>query len=453
MLTPALVADAMKAAQETERLSPAALAERQLRQWRDLVLFAAEHSPFYRRLYRGLDLRRAAPADLPTVTKGQIQQHFDEVVTDPRLKRDEVKRFCEAPPGRPWHLDAFAVLLTSGTTGVRGCYVWDAPALAAAVAAGFRQSNRGGDGGPPRLAAVMQTDATDATNVLLSQLPTAAGVTRLVDIRQDFDSICRELNDFAPTLLASYPYMLWLLAEAQKAGRLAIRPRRITSSADVLTASDRAAVEGAFRAPVFNYYCSTEIPYIAWECDAHDGLHVNADCVLLESVDAGNRPVPPGALGDKILVTNLTNRAMPLIRYEMSDQVEYASGPCPCGCPLPRVRTVAGRMEHILTLPGVDGAPVRLIEEYVDDIVGRSEEAATYQVIQEDAGRLTVNVVRRPPADAEQALEAVRQGLLRCFQKYGVDAARVRLDLRPVEALEPVQAGSSKVCRFWNRGR
>ena len=226
MLNPVLVAEAMKSAQETERLSSAALPNCNCASRANLVRFAAECSPFYRRLYQPLDVERAVPADLPTVTKEQIQQHFDEVVTDPRLNWHDVKDFCESPPpNRPWHLDAFAVLWTSGTTGVRGCYVWDAPALAAAVAAGYRQSNRGG-GGPRRLAAVVQTDAADATNVLLSQLPPSAAVVRRVDIRQDFDSVCRELNEFKPMMLASYPYMLWLLAEAQKSGRLAIRPRR-----------------------------------------------------------------------------------------------------------------------------------------------------------------------------------------------------------------------------------
>ena len=74
-----------------------------------------------------------------------------------------------------------------------------------------------------------------------------------------------------PTLLAAYPYMLWLLSEEAGKGRLHIRPQRVTSSADVLTAADRAAVRTAFGVEPYNYYCSTEVPYLAWECDANDG--------------------------------------------------------------------------------------------------------------------------------------------------------------------------------------
>jgi phenylacetate-coenzyme A ligase PaaK-like adenylate-forming protein len=456
MLSEALVADAMRQAREGEQLSPEALAALQERKLRDLLGWAVRRSPFYARLYQGLDVARAVLSDLPPITKEQVQRHFDEVVTDRRLRLDEVRRFCReaTPETSPFYLGEFVVLQSSGTTGLRGCYAWDAATLADAVAVGYRQSNRGAaPAGGQRIAAIIQVDPTDATSVLLGLVPASVGQTRRIDIRQELGRIIEELNAFRPTLLAAYPYLLWLLSEAAREGRLHIRPRRVTSSADVLTASDRAAVRQAFGVEPYNYYCSTEVPYLAWECDAHDGLHVNADYVLLESVDAGGRPVPPGTLGDKILITNLSNRVMPLIRYEMSDQVEWTTGACPCGCRLPRIRTMAGRVEHLLSLPGTGESRARIVEEYVDDIVGRLEGVAKYQVIQEAPDRLTVNVIPRAPAPWEAVQGSVRDGLDRCFRKYGVAADRVRVDVRRVEQLEPVEPGSRKVCRFWNRCR
>lgn len=163
--------------------------------------------------------------------------------------------------------------------------------------------------------------------------------------------------------------------------------------------------------------------------------------------------MPPGVLGEKVLVTNLSNRAMPLVRYEMSDQVEFSTGPCPCGCRLPRVRTVAGRVEHILVLPGSAAGRVRLLEEHVDDFVGRLEAVAKYQMIQETPTRLTVNVVARDPRAWPETKGQTLEAIDRAFAKYRVDPGQIELELRPVEALEPVQAGSKKVCRFWNRCR
>jgi phenylacetate-coenzyme A ligase PaaK-like adenylate-forming protein len=458
MLSGTAIAAAIRSALENEHLSPADLAALQQRKLRDLVQFAASRSAFYGRLYQSIDLEQVALADLPPVTKEMIQTHFDEVVTDPRLRLSGVKQFFEESTLEtdPWYLDSYAVLLTSGTTGRRGFYIWDATTLADAIAMGYRQSNRGAGSAPPpveRMAAVVQLDPCDATNVLMNMIPESVAVKGLIDIRQEFSAICRQLNDFQPTLLASYPYLLWMLCEAAREGKLHIHPRRITSAADVLTASDRHSLRAAFHVEPYNYYCSTEFPYLAWECDAHDGLHLNADYILVESVDRSNRPVPAGRLGDKVLVTNLSNRAMPLIRYEMSDQVEYSSAPCPCGCRLPRVRTVAGREEHILALPGAGGQRVRLLEEHVDDMVGRLDEVATYQVIQEGPARLTVNFVPRDPATCDHTRNLIVNELQECFARYGVDASQVQLDLRPVESLEPVQPGSSKVCRFWNRCR
>jgi hypothetical protein len=78
---------------------------------------------------------------------------------------------------------------------------------------------------------------------------------------------------------------------------------------------------------------------------------------------------------------------------------------------------------------------------------------ARYQVIQEDPARLTVNVIAREGAAWDDVRRAVVDALERCFRKYGVDPARVRLDLRRVEQFEPVEPGARKVCRFWNRCR
>jgi phenylacetate-coenzyme A ligase PaaK-like adenylate-forming protein len=454
MLTEALLTEAREQALQAERLSPQALEALQQSKLRELLRHAAAHSRFYARLYQGIDLERAPLADLPPVKKATIQEHFDEVVTDPRLTRAGVQEYCRDAHSAdsPGYLGEYVALMTSGTSGGRGYYVWDAQTLADAAAQEYRQSHRGGEpAGEQRFAAVMQVEPHDATNVLMSLAPGSRGAQRLIDIRQKLPAIVAQLNDFQPTALAAYPYLLSQLTEEAAKGRLHIHPRRITSSADVLTTRHRQAIRRAFGCKVYNFYCSTEFPFLAWECEAHDGLHVNADYVIVESVDARDRPVPVETLGKKILVTNLSNRVMPLIRYEMSDQVAYTAAPCPCGCPLPRIRTVAGREEHILSLPGPAGEPVAIIEEYVDDFLGGLDGVVRYQVIQETADRLTLNVVTPERGAWEHVRRSVLETLERCLREYGVAPERLRVDVRAVEELEPLRPGARKVCRFWNR--
>src|SRR5262245_5823012 len=114
MLNPAHIGAAIAGAKQRYRISPDELRACQLQRLRELVRFAHEHSPFYRRHYAAIDLNRFELTELPPVNKRLIQANFDEVVTDPRLRLQDVKRFCDAPPsGPPWYLDSFAVTLSS----------------------------------------------------------------------------------------------------------------------------------------------------------------------------------------------------------------------------------------------------------------------------------------------------------------------------------------------------
>jgi phenylacetate-coenzyme A ligase PaaK-like adenylate-forming protein len=453
-----MVEGAIGRAMGNERLSAEQFAALQQEKLRRLLRVAVEKSPLYAELYATIDVDTVPLAELPTTGKPLVQERFDDAVTDRRLTFDGVRRFCEdeEAAGSPFYLDEFAVMLSSGTTGQRGFFVMDGPALADACAVGFRQSNRQPPrAGPPpkqRIAAVMLIERFDAAGLLMRMIPDSVGEKRLIDIRRGRDEIVRELNEFQPTLLSSFPYMLRMLADAAAAGRLSISPGRITSSGDVLTASDRAAVRQAFGVQPLDYYCSTEAPYLAWESDAHDGLYVNADYYLVESVDHENRPVGAGCLGDKLLMTNLTNHIMPLIRYEMSDQVAFTSDAGSLGGPLPRIRTVAGRFEHTLVLPGREGGEVSLIPEHIDEFVGGLDGVANYQVIQDRPTQLLVNYIVQAPADGAAVGKNILAGLRACFQRYDV-AHDVQVQLKPVETLVPIRPGSNKVCHYWNRCR
>jgi phenylacetate-coenzyme A ligase PaaK-like adenylate-forming protein len=464
MLNPAQIGEAVGGAWRRFRCSPDELRAHQQARLRELVEHAMQHSAFYRRHYGSIDPEKVQLEGLPPVTKRLLQANFDEVVTDQRITLADVKRFCEEPfdPARPWFLDSFAVMLSSGTTGEKGYFVADGATLTDAIAMGVRQSTKPASGPPApspgatepqhRFAAVMLLERFDSAGILVRMIPERLGPKKLIDNRQDLAAVVGQLNEFQPTLLSSFPYTLRLLADEARAGRLRTAPRRITSSGDVLTASDRTAVEGALGVKVYDYYCCTEASYLAWECDAHDGLHLNADFNIVESVDAQGTPVPDGQLGEKILVTNLSNRAMPLIRYEITDQVEIiaAGQPCRCGSTLPRIRTVAGRVEQVISLPSARGGAVPLIPEQIDHYLGRLP--ANYQVIQEAADRLTLNYVPQSGADSERLKNDFGQALTECFKKYGI-AEGINVRVCAVAALEPVRPGSSKVCHYWNRSR
>ena len=81
----------------------------------------------------------------------------------------------------------------------------------------------------------------------------------------------------------------------------------------------------------FDGYASTETGMLASECDRHAGMHVFEDLVHIEVVDDDGRAVPDGTAGSRMLVTNLINRTLPMIRFELTDLVTIAPGPARAG--------------------------------------------------------------------------------------------------------------------------
>src|SRR5574337_426553 len=96
------------------------------------------------------------------------------------------------------------------------------------------------------------------------------------------------------------------------------RPRTIVTSAEPLDPVVRRRVSDDLDVDFLNFYGSVESGRIAWECAAHEGLHINADCVILERA----ADTELSGAGSSVIVTNLNSFAMPFIRYRLGDRCE-----------------------------------------------------------------------------------------------------------------------------------
>jgi phenylacetate-coenzyme A ligase PaaK-like adenylate-forming protein len=132
-----------------------------------------------------------------------------------------------------------------------------------------------------------------------------------------------------------------------------LRPESVLLSADYVPESVIAALTAAWGCRVFSHYGMTETGFgCAVQCGAGSGHHLRDPDLLLEIVDPGSgAPVPSGTPGE-IVLTTLRNQAMPLIRYRTGDLGRMLTGACACGCQLPRLGRVEGRMENRLVLAG-----------------------------------------------------------------------------------------------------
>jgi phenylacetate-CoA ligase len=185
------------------------------------------------------------------------------------------------------------------------------------------------------------------------------------------------LNELQPLALAGYPTMLARLAAEQRAGRLQIAPRSISSTSETLHAELRAAIGHGFGVPIVNMFGSTE-GLVGVSAPGDDVLVFNSDVCMAELVDDANRPVPAGTPSAKVLITNLSNRVQPLIRYEMTDCFVRQSDDPTHG----HLRaTVEGRSDALLRYDGVDVDPI-----VVRSVMVRSPDVLDYQVRQTRRG-------------------------------------------------------------------
>lgn len=169
------------------------------------------------------------------------------------------------------------------------------------------------------------------------------------------ESYRQTLNEFRPRVIYSYPTPLALFCEyLRDSGRPYHRPESAITTAEPLLAQQRQVIESTLGFSMFNHYGTRDFGLIAAECEQHQGLHVNPLAAYIEYEDIEG----PGAEGLKdVIVTDLLNYGMPLIRYRINDCAYPGEAPCPCGRPYPLIRELTGRTNDVFVLPNGDRVP------------------------------------------------------------------------------------------------
>jgi phenylacetate-CoA ligase len=395
-----------------ERWSRAQVEDYQRRKLAALRSHAVLRSPFYQRFHQGL--RDRSLAELPVLTKAMLLDHFDEITTDPTLRLDDLEAYLAGLVGDERFAGRYWVSSTSGSSGRKSIIPSDAEEWAMILASYARANQWAGINAgllhPVRMAVVSSTAPWHQSARVAATLRSPLVDSHRLDAAAPPAQIVARLNELQPQVLVAYASMVRMLAEEQLAGRLQIAPQAVNSASEPLTAEGRVLAQRAWQVPPFDVYAATETGGIAAECEQHTGMHLFEDLVLAEVVDADGRPVPSGMTGDRLLVTVLFSRTLPLIRYELTDRVRLATKACPCGRPFRLLAAVEGRTDDLLRLPGRDGTR-RPVHPVVFHRALELVDAAGWQVRQ-DQDQLTVLVASPGPTfDAPSVQQAVAAGL------------------------------------------
>jgi phenylacetate-CoA ligase len=245
---------------------------------------------------------------LPILTKDIIRSHFNE------LKSTDINQ-------RKWR---FAT--TGGSTGESLRFIADSEhsARAFAVTSLISKSIGAEVGESEILLWGSPREIMHGTHGWKAALQTKLSNSQILDASQLTSERMKEyiaiFNAKRPKLIMAYADALYELARFAEREKLEVYPQNaVVTSAGMLYPYMRQEIEKVFHCQVFNRYGSTEFGTIACERPGCEGLWVPPWTIYLEIVDNHSNPVPNGTEGN-ILVTSLSNYAMPLIRYRVGDR-------------------------------------------------------------------------------------------------------------------------------------
>jgi phenylacetate-coenzyme A ligase PaaK-like adenylate-forming protein len=420
-----------------------ALAAHRVRLLRELARDAIALSPWHRERLAGVDLDQLDEMSLralPPMTKADLMANFDRIVTDGRLSLELVNSHLETVTTGSYLLDDYTAVTSGGSTGERGVFVYDWDGWVAFWLSAFRYQLLA-KSADPELAArpvvmawVAAAHFTHATAALSRTFASPEFISVRFPVTLATENMVAGLNVAQPDFLVGYPSALHVLSVEALAGRLRIAPHQVLSCSEPLLPEIRAAAEEAWGVHVGNIWGMSEGGCAGVACE-HGRMHLSEDLVIVEPVDEQGQPVAAGERAAKIYLTNLFNRLLPLIRYEITDEVTILTEPCPCGSAHRCVADIQGRLDDVFVYDG------RRVHPHVfRSALGRRAGVVEYQVQQTPRGA-QIAVRCSAPVD----LDGLRGEIALALACLGLE--RPAVEITAVERLER-DPGPAKLRRF-----
>jgi len=421
-----------------------------------MVDYASANSPFYKDLYQGTLYQREenqteeiynidcekAFFNLPIINKQIMMDHFDDLNTC-GLKKEEVLEFAlkQELSGdyAGYYKGSYVIGLSSGTSGNKGIFVTPREMTERLP---FVFLARGGIPLaylPFRILFLLRVFSQGFSDInspfiKLNYMSTMTAPEELID----------RINKQKLTIIMAPPSMLRiLLGYAEK---ICIPLKMIISYAEVLEEEEKDRIEKAFKCKVNEIYQASE-GQLGSTCKCGN-LHINEDLVFVELYDeAGKEVNEPGKMASKMLVTNLVNKAQPLIRYEMNDLVILGEK-CLCGSSFRVIEKILGRHDDVLYLKTFSGEIKAVFPDlFARWIITTDDKIREFKVFQKSNEELAILIDLNQSAN--QSLETTyenqpterinRNGNIEKIGVSKVEAAIIeKLSCRIVEELQKI---------------
>lgn len=421
----------------------------------ELVRYAVKNSKFYKQLYRDIDISEdICLEELPIIDKNVLLEHFDEIVTNNEISRQQLKEYFKGEFNfeRRYH-DKYLAFHTSGSTGNPAYIVWDEMQFAASVGNYYCKisehiqkqievsgNNKWKKDGRFRVAYVGILDDYVGGNSWAYGMKYFADV-EMLSIFSGLDNICDKLDEFQPSIIMTKPSLLGELARRKKAGTLHINPQMIIFAGEMISPNDRKDIETYFHIKVCNSYSTCETGPIAFQFEHNvDGLNLFQDMVLFELIDDNGKPITKEYELGSIVVTSLTNSIMPVIRYNLKDKAYYLKDENGL---LSKISYIQGRGTSYFLFSNEKGERVKVSEYpfwslYIPNLL-------RYQVIQENEKSIKLKLEWEKGTGEEIKTEGIaelRKKIERIIEKH---CRNLTIQFEEVERIEPNSSGKIQI--------
>lgn len=367
---------------QQQHLSAENIANMQREKLALLVDHCARHVPFYRDLFRARGLKSEQVREFAALREAGI-----------RICKEDVRSAGDAILAETSNKGRLLKIATSGSTGVPGLFYKSMDTECRRQALKYRAEDWIGKAMGTR------------TTMIWGRLPPRHLYIRMGRFLywryQNYQFLSaydigpealvhhiEEMTRFGTVFIESYVTAVHQMAKVMAARRIAPPPtlKGIVVGAEQLIDDQRQMIEASFRCPVYNRYGSSEFKNIASECSERQGLHINSDHLLVEVVDENDRPVMDQV--GNIVVTDLGNYDMPLIRYSIGDRGVFASTNCSCGRPFPLLKSINGRIaDRLITRSGRE-----IHDMFFVHSLSRAAGIAKFRAVQKSLDRVQVDL-------------------------------------------------------------
>ncbi len=394
---------------------------RQLKKLKSLLDYVYVKNRYYRDLFKSIGFRPDSFSDfeqlneIPELTKDIIRDQGDRLISDDFDKND------------------LYLSKTGGSTGTPLTFYRDNRSLSYKWAQHFYFDRWiGGDIGVKKALFVASPHLSKGVAGIKEKIKNSTN-RRLIafDPLRIEDSYMHEfygeLKSFNPEVIDCFPSSLMIFADFLDRNNLSgIKVKSIGCTGETLYSHQKEYFQKIFHAEIFEKYACFEHGVLACECSVHNGLHVFTDNDYIDNLYDKNSM---DNIQD-LIITNLTNYSMPLIRYRIGDKAIFSDAACQCGSRLPLIKKLLGRDRDIVLTKGSKPVPGYLLVE----VVNKNQLPGQFQFIQREKGELTINLVGYDLLSDEQ--ETLLMNKVRTIM--GEDA---NIKINPLDDIEREKSG------------